>query len=307
MYLHIFFNSTVDAQSEIFKGNNTMYDISITTLDGKKITLNNYVGEKPVYLKFWASWCQPCREQMPHLQKTFEEYGDKIEMITVNLGINDSLEEIKLIQKEFSLTVPIAIDNSGKLSQAFNLTGTPYHILIDMKGNIVFEGNEASTQLDRTIKLLSESSASFLPSLSIDQTVVQSTLVDVHGKKLSALFFTSTWCDWYLEESRPSISKNCIEGQKQANILYKDNPEFNWIGIVSRLWTGDQELKEYKNKYQIEYSLVIDASDQEFITYHVKNFPTLILIQDGKEVFRTSDFSDASKLSSAVKKFQKGV
>jgi thiol-disulfide isomerase/thioredoxin len=282
-----------------------MYDIPITTLDRKKITLNDYVGKKPVYLKFWVSWCQPCREQMPHLQKTFEKYGDKIEVVTVNLGINDSLEEIKVIQKEFSLTAPIAIDNSGKLSQAFNMIGTPYHVLIDMKGNIIFKGNEASSQLDRTIKLLSASKASSLPKLSIEKTIAQSALVDVHEKKLTALFFTSTWCDWYLEESRPAISKNCIEGQKQANILYKDHPELNWIGIASRLWTGDKELKEYKNKYKIEYSLFIDISDQEFIKYKVKKFPSLILLQEGEEVFRTSNFSDSNKISSVIKNFQK--
>lgn len=301
------FNSTAATQSETLKGNNTMYDISITTLDGKKITLNDYVGKKPIYLKFWASWCQPCREQMPHLQKIFEEYGDKIEVITVNLGINDSLEEIKAIQKEFSLTAPIAIDNSGKLSQAFNMIGTPYHLLIDVEGNIVFKGNEASTQLDKTIKLLSASKANSLPSLSIEKTIAQSAHVEIQEKKITALFFTSTWCDWYLAESRPAISKNCIEGQKQASRLHKDYPDLNWIGITSRLWTGDKELQEYKNKYQIEYSLIIDASDQEFIKYNVKNFPTLILLQKGKEIFRTSDFSNSSKLSNTVKDFQKGV
>jgi len=300
----IFFTSLACAQTETSTENNIMYDIPITTLNGKKITLNDYVGKKPVYLKFWASWCQPCKKQMPHLQKTFEAYGDIVEVIAVNLGINDNLEEIQTVQKEFSLTVPFAIDHSGELSQAFNMIGTPYHILIDMEGNIVFKGHDASAQSDRTIKLLSSSKSNFLPNLPMEKTIVQSALVDTQENKITALFFTATWCDWYLEESRPAMSKNCIDGQKQVNMLYMDNPTFNWVGIVSRLWTSDKELKEYKNKYQIEHFLAIDTSDQEFIKYNVKTFPTLILFKEGKEIFRTSDFSNSSKLSNRINDLQ---
>ena len=51
--------------------------------------------KKLVYLKFWATWCQPCREQMPHLQETYESFGDDIEVIAVNIDINDSAEEAR--------------------------------------------------------------------------------------------------------------------------------------------------------------------------------------------------------------------
>ena len=275
------------------------FDIAITKLDGESVTLNQVVGKKPIYLKFWATWCQPCREQMPHLQETVETYGDEIEVIAINIGVNDSIEAIAAIQEEFALTVPVAIDETGKLAQAFNLVGTPYHILIDIEGNVVFKGHDASVQLDKTIQLLSASNSVVLPSVGIKQLLAQPSLV-TNTEKITALFFTSTWCDWYLAESRPTISQNCISGQQQANALYKTSSELNWLGITSRLWTGDKELAEYKDKYQIDYPLAIDTNDQEFVRYKVKDFPTLILLQDGKEVFRTSDFSDEQKVADAV-------
>lgn len=276
-----------------------MFDIAVTSVEGKSITLNDYVGKKPVYLKFWATWCQDCIKQMPHLQQSYETFGNKIEVLAVNIGVNDSAEAIAATQKEFSLTMPIAIDDSGKLAQAFNLVGTPFHILIDMKGNVVFKGHEVSAQLDKTLKLLSASNSEILPAVAIEKLITKPSLVST-SDKLTAIFFTATWCDWYLEESRPVISKNCVIGQQQANDLYKTNPNLNWLGITSHLWTGDKELAEYKNKYQIDYPLLIDSNNQEFVRFKVKDFPTLILLKKGEEVFRTSDFSDKNAVIHAI-------
>ena len=282
---------------------NKAFDISITTLDGESTTLNQLVADKPVYLKFWATWCQPCREQMPHLQQTFEHYGDEIDIISVNIDVNDSVEAINATQQEFGLTVPVVIDATGKLAQAFDLVGTPYHLLIDTDGRVVFKGHEESDKLEKTLKLLSASNSVILPAVEIESLIEQPSLV-TKTDQLTALFFTATWCDWYLEVSRPAIANNCINGQQQANTLYKLNPQLNWLGITSRLWTGDKELAEYKGKYQIQYPLVIDNHDQEFVRYQVKDFPTLILLKDGKEVFRTSEFSNQHDVATTILKFK---
>jgi thiol-disulfide isomerase/thioredoxin len=237
------------------------------------------------------------------LQKTFQEYGEEIKIIAVNIDINDSLEAIEAIKDEYSLTAPIAIDGSGKLSQAVNMIGTPYHILIDVEGNIVFKGHEASEQLDKTIKSLATSEASSFSVLPVEKAIDKPKIADVSKNKHVALFFTSTWCDWYLKDARKEMSINCINAQKQINALNKKHPGLNMTGIVSRLWTGDKELSEYKNKYNIEYYLAIDTNNQEFMKYNVKYYPTLILLHNGEEVFRTSDFSDSSKVSSMVADF----
>lgn len=299
------FIATVYSQSEPLQGDQDMQNLLITMLDGKTVQLKNYKGKKPVYLKFWASWCQPCREQMPHLQKTFVDYGDKIQIIAVNIDINDSLEAIESIKNEYALTVPIAIDSSGELSQAVNIIGTPYHILMDSAGTIVFKGHDASPQLDKTIQALTTKGTHGLPGQSLELVNDRPILVADKKSQYSALFFTSTWCDWYLKESRPEMSANCINAQKQINALFTTHPDIHWVGIISRLWTGDKELNDYKSKYQIEHTLVIDTSNKEFMKYHVKTFPTLILLHNNEEIFRTSDFSSTSKISGVVRDFKK--
>ena len=56
----------------------------LKTIDGQTIDLASYYGKKAVYLKFWATWCVPCREQMPHLKHVYEQAGSDMEVIAVD-------------------------------------------------------------------------------------------------------------------------------------------------------------------------------------------------------------------------------
>lgn len=271
--------------------------LPVETLSGKTINLGQYKGKKPVYLKFWATWCQTCREQMPHLQQIQDKYGKKIKIIAINLGVNDDLNSVKATKKEFKLTMPIAIDTSGELAQSFNLIGTPYHILIGKEGNIVHKGHKASKALDKKIQLLAASKAKNLPGVTLISTADSSIEIKNNTKKVTALFFVATWCDWYLKKSRPSMSKNCIDGQNLINKLTIKFPQIQWNGVASRLWTGEKELKKYKKKFAIPYPLTIDTSNAVFLKYKVKSYPTLILVKNGIEVARVEKFDNQKKLT----------
>ena len=63
----------------------------LTTIDGATIDLGQLYGRKAVYLKFWATWCVPCREQMPHFQKTFEQAGADLAVIAIDVGFEDKI------------------------------------------------------------------------------------------------------------------------------------------------------------------------------------------------------------------------
>lgn len=281
--------------------NQKTLDLPITLLSGQTVKLSQYKGNRPVYLKFWATWCQPCRKEMPHLQHTFAKYGDKVQVIAINLGVNDDLKAVEAIKKEFGLTMPITIDKSGQLAQDFNLIGTPYHVLLDKNANIVHKGNEATKELDEKIKLLAEGKPITLTEAPAAAVAGTPIVMDKNAEKTTALFFVSTWCDWYLKESRPAVSKNCVDAQNQVNKLHQQFPQVNWLGVVSRLWTGEKELAEYKQKFKVSYPSSIDDTNEMFFNYGVKDFPTLIVINKGKEVFRTNHV-DAKEVSKLLKK-----
>ncbi|TMO01666.1 TlpA disulfide reductase family protein [Pseudoalteromonas sp. S558] len=221
----------------------------IHLISGKTVSLADYKGQKPVYLKFWATWCRPCQKQMPHLEHIQKIYGDKIEIIAINLGINDDLEAVNNTIKEFNLTMPVAIDNSGDLAKKFRLVGTPYHLIFDENMNLIHQGNEADQPLDNKLSLLSQQKY----SVAIDSNILIENEPDISintdDGKIHILFFTATWCDWYLKDSRPlqpNVSDACTIAQKNVNQLYYMHPKYSWFGIVSRLWTGDKDLLEYR-------------------------------------------------------------
>lgn len=276
----------------------------LTTLSGNTVNLQQYRDHKPMYIKFWATWCQPCRAQMPHFQQTQNSYGKDIHIIAVNMGINEETKYIRNIQQQYQLSMPLAIDSSGQLARTFNVIATPYHILIDGNGRIVHQGHEASAQLDDKIKALANHSTTGLPPLDIAVPEKTKLPVQHDNKKISAMLFVATWCDWYLQDSRPAISQNCIAAQKHISELAGTYPEFNWTGIVSRLWTGNKELAAYREKYRIGYPLVLDNDNTLFLRHRIRDFPTLILLRDGREVLRIRQFTDTRQLAAKLQPYR---
>src|SRR5271165_3663951 len=122
----------------------------LTTIDGDPIDLGRLYGKQAVYLKFWATWCVPCREQMPHFEHTYETAGPDLAVIAVNAGFDDSVEEIQKYRRALGITMPIVLDD-GQLGAAFNLRVTPQHIVIGRDGRIQYVGHLADERLDAAL------------------------------------------------------------------------------------------------------------------------------------------------------------
>lgn len=270
----------------------------IHLVSGKTVSLAEYQGKKPVYLKFWATWCQPCRKQMPHFEHTQKEYGNAIEVIGINLGLNDDLNSVNNTIKEFGLTMPMAIDENGDLAQKFRLIGTPYHLLFDKQMNLVHQGHEADSSLDNKLELVSQSQSE--TGEIIDSSILleneQDISIDLNDGKVHALFFTATWCDWYLKDSRPLVAQACVTAQNTINSVAPQTTNIVWLGVINRLWTGDKDLTDYKRKYSIAHPIQIDKSNRLFHQYAIHELPTLLIIKDNMIISRTTDFTDASKI-----------
>ena len=121
--------------------------LRLTTIDGQTIDLGKLYGRKAVYLKFWATWCVPCREQMPHFERTFERAGSDLAVIAVDVGFEDSVEQVRKYRREMGLKMPIVFDTDGTLGEAFRLRVTPQHVVIGRDGRIAFVGHEVNDAL----------------------------------------------------------------------------------------------------------------------------------------------------------------
>jgi thiol-disulfide isomerase/thioredoxin len=110
-------------------------DIAFTTMDGKSITLKSLRG-KVVMLNFWGSWCSPCREEMPTMQKMYEKVkGQHFEIVAINLG--ETEVAVTAFVKQNKLTFPIWMDKNKVAGKIFNIDSIPVSFFINKEGKIV--------------------------------------------------------------------------------------------------------------------------------------------------------------------------
>jgi len=108
---------------------------SLTGLDGKRYELRAYRG-KPVVLNFWASWCGPCRDEAPSFVKLDKLYGDRLQIIAVNLTASDSAESAREFALEYGFTFPVVLDPEGKTGESYKIRPIPTTLFIDSRGVI---------------------------------------------------------------------------------------------------------------------------------------------------------------------------
>jgi thiol-disulfide isomerase/thioredoxin len=112
-------------------------EIELTTLDGEAVKLSDYRGKK-VILNFWATWCPPCKAEMPHMQNFYEENQDKgVEILAVNLtNMDKGMEDIKTFVKDYGLTFPIPLDEEGVAGTTYQAFTIPTSYILDENGVI---------------------------------------------------------------------------------------------------------------------------------------------------------------------------
>ncbi len=126
-------------------------------LNGEPVRLEDHLGERPVYLKFWATWCKYCVSEMPHLQEIQDRYGDEIVVLAVNVGINESVGGVERFYRERGLELPTVFDADGTLSSSYKIIGTPSHVLIGLDGRIDYRSSLATDELDRRLAVAAKS------------------------------------------------------------------------------------------------------------------------------------------------------
>lgn len=111
-------------------------DFELETLDHQVYKLSDLRG-KPVLINFWASWCPPCRTEMPAIQNTYDQYRDQgFEVLAVNSTHQDNLGDAITFAQTRRLTFPILLDRDGSVGNLYEIRSLPTSFFIDQNGII---------------------------------------------------------------------------------------------------------------------------------------------------------------------------
>ena len=114
-------------------------DFTLAQLNSSEtVSLKDYRGEV-VYLSFWASWCQPCRQEMPYLAQLWERHKDRgFQVLAIN--VDEDIELAREFARQFELPFPLLRDQERAISALYRVPGFPTHYIVDRRGHIRFSG-----------------------------------------------------------------------------------------------------------------------------------------------------------------------
>ena len=111
--------------------------LSLADLEGKAVVVN-----------FWASWCIPCKDEAPALQKTYEKYRSQ-GLVVLGVDAQDFRQDAKRFVKRFGLTYPIVVDGSGSTLGKWGVSGFPETFFVDREGRLVGQRIQGGIDTER--------------------------------------------------------------------------------------------------------------------------------------------------------------
>ncbi len=116
-------------------------DFTVYDANGNAVTLSSLVG-KPVIFNFWASWCPPCKAEMPDLEEAYLEYGDRIHFMMINMtdGSQETVSTAQAYIDGQEYTFPVYFDTDMSAAITYSVTSIPATYFVDAEGNLIAYG-----------------------------------------------------------------------------------------------------------------------------------------------------------------------
>lgn len=115
-------------------------DFALPSLDGEPVSLNQFLGKKPVLLVFWATWCPECRAAIPSINALHAgPVGKKVQIL--GLDFRESREKVSATVKARDIRYPVLLDEKGKVARAYGVVGIPTFVLIGRDGAIAYRSH----------------------------------------------------------------------------------------------------------------------------------------------------------------------
>ncbi|HQR17120.1 MAG TPA: TlpA disulfide reductase family protein [Gemmatimonadales bacterium] len=114
--------------------------VSVHDLDGTPVDLGQWIGHRPVFLEFWATWCTSCRALEPAVRAARDAYGSQVEFIGINITVADPRDSVRAWVANTAPPWRTLYDDEGNSQRAYDVAETSYVVIIDRTGTIVYTG-----------------------------------------------------------------------------------------------------------------------------------------------------------------------
>ncbi|USB32221.1 TlpA disulfide reductase family protein [Paenibacillus sp. YPG26] len=130
---------------------------TLTGLDGKTYQVGGK-RDKPMLVNFWASWCDPCKEEAPDLVRMADKYSQSLDIYSVNVTMYDQLSKVKEFVQQYKINFPVLLDEKEAAYRMYNGVAFPTNVLIDRDGVIqdIIIGTVSAEQLEQKLADLVE-------------------------------------------------------------------------------------------------------------------------------------------------------
>ncbi len=126
-------------------------DFTLVDLEGNQVSLSDFRG-KTVFINFWATWCPPCRAEMPEIEAVYQEYKDK-GVVVIGVDIQETEEEVLQFVQQGGYSWTFVLDTSGEVAASYKIAAIPTSFFIDREGIIQAVNIGAMTKRAMEIKL----------------------------------------------------------------------------------------------------------------------------------------------------------
>ena len=130
--------------------------VKVNDLEGKAVDLGQYIGKRPIFLEFWATWCELCEELLPRIRAAQATYGSKVEFIGVNVTVNQSPERVRKYLDTHQPGFRTLYDDQGTSIRAYQVPATSYVVIVDKVGKVAYTGTGGTQEFDGVLRRITQ-------------------------------------------------------------------------------------------------------------------------------------------------------
>ena len=114
--------------------------VTVKDLDGRPVSLSQYLGKQPVFLEWWATWCEQCDALLPSVRAAHAELGDQVAFFGINVAVNQSPERVRRYVESSKPPFRTLYDDEGESTRAYAAPATSYVVIVDRTGRVAYTG-----------------------------------------------------------------------------------------------------------------------------------------------------------------------